>query len=65
MIVAGVGRALPLATVPLAYWLGVLTLAQLYVVAFLARASKCSSSFRTTRPSSRSSRARARLSARF
>lgn len=33
MIAADVGRALSLATIPIAYWLGDLTLAQLYVVA--------------------------------
>ena len=36
MIVADIGRAALLATVPVAYWFGALTLAQLYVVAFLA-----------------------------
>jgi predicted MFS family arabinose efflux permease len=33
MIVADVGRALAIASIPIAYWLGDLTLAQLYVVA--------------------------------
>ena len=36
MIIADIGRAALLATVPVAYWFGALTLAQLYVVAFLA-----------------------------
>jgi len=36
MIVTDAGRALLLATIPVAYWLGALTLTQLYVVAFLA-----------------------------
>ena len=36
LIAADIGRALVLATVPVAFVLGVLTLAQLYVVAFLA-----------------------------
>jgi MFS family permease len=36
MIVADVVRALTLASIPVAYWLGVLTLGQLYVVAFVA-----------------------------
>jgi MFS family permease len=35
MLAADIGRAALLFTVPLAYWLGELTLAQLYVVAFL------------------------------
>jgi MFS family permease len=35
MIVADIGRAALLATIPVAYWLDVLTLAQLYVVGFL------------------------------
>jgi MFS family permease len=35
MIVTALGRAALLVTIPVAYWLGVLTLAQLYVVAFL------------------------------
>jgi MFS family permease len=35
MIVADLGRAALLATIPVAYWLDVLTLAQLYVVGFL------------------------------
>lgn len=35
MIVTVVGRGALLLTIPIAYWLGVLTLAQLYVVAFL------------------------------
>jgi MFS family permease len=35
MIVTVVGRAALLLTIPVAYWLGVLSLAQLYVVAFL------------------------------
>ena len=35
MIATAVGRALLLATIPLAYWLGALTMAQLYVVSFL------------------------------
>jgi MFS family permease len=35
MIATALGRAALLATIPLAYWLGVLTLAQLYVVGFL------------------------------
>jgi MFS family permease len=35
MIVADLGRALLLATVPIAYWLDALTLTHLYVVAFL------------------------------
>ena len=38
MIWADWGRAALLATVPVAYWLGVLTMAQLYVVAFLTGA---------------------------
>lgn len=36
MIAADAGRALLMATVPVAYWLGALSMAQLYVVAFLA-----------------------------
>jgi MFS family permease len=36
MIVADLGRAALLATIPAAYWLDVLTLAQLYVVGFLS-----------------------------
>ena len=36
MIVSDLGRAALLATIPLAYWLDALTLAHLYVVAFLA-----------------------------
>jgi predicted MFS family arabinose efflux permease len=36
MIVADVGRALAMASIPIAYWLGHLTLAQLYVVAAVA-----------------------------
>jgi len=35
MIVTALGRAALLVTIPVAYWLGVLTLAQLYVVGFL------------------------------
>ena len=35
MIATALGRAALLATIPLAYWLGALTLAQLYVVTFL------------------------------
>ena len=35
MIAAAFGRAALLVTVPVAYWLGVLTFAQLYVVGFL------------------------------
>src|SRR3989440_4817411 len=35
MIFTAFGRAVLLATIPVAYWLGVLTLAQLYVVGFL------------------------------
>ena len=35
MIVTVVGRAALLLTIPIAYWLGVLTLVQLYIVAFL------------------------------
>ena len=35
MIAADVGRALSLATIPIAYWLGDLTLVQLYVVAVI------------------------------
>ena len=35
MIVTVVGRAALLATIPAAYWLGILSLAQLYVVGFL------------------------------
>jgi MFS family permease len=35
MIVTVVGRAVLLLTIPVAYWLGVLSLAQLYIVAFL------------------------------
>jgi MFS family permease len=35
MITTAVGRAALLATIPAAYWLGILTLAQLYVVSFL------------------------------
>ncbi|MGW6898818.1 MFS transporter [Streptomyces sp. NPDC054919] len=35
MIVTDLSRAVLLATVPLAFWLGILTLAQLFVVAFL------------------------------
>jgi MFS family permease len=35
MIATVVGRAALLATIPAAYWLGILTLAQLYVVSFL------------------------------
>jgi MFS family permease len=35
MIFTAFGRAALLATIPIAYWLGVLTLAQLYVVGFL------------------------------
>src|SRR5881628_2359434 len=35
MIFAAFGRAALLATIPVAYWLGVLSLAQLYVVGFL------------------------------
>ncbi|WP_433180764.1 MFS transporter [Actinoallomurus sp. CA-150999] len=35
MVSADLGRAVLLASVPLAYWLGVLTLGQLYLVAFL------------------------------
>jgi MFS family permease len=35
MIATALGRALLLATIPLAYWLDVLTMAQLYVVSFL------------------------------
>ncbi len=36
MIAADVGRAVLTATIPIAYWLGELTMGQLYVVAFLA-----------------------------
>jgi MFS family permease len=35
MIATAIGRAVLLATIPLAYWLGALTMAQLYVVSFL------------------------------
>ena len=35
MIATALGRAALLATIPLAYWLGILTMAQLYVVSFL------------------------------
>jgi MFS family permease len=35
MIATSVGRAALLATIPLAYWLGLLTMAQLYAVSFL------------------------------
>lgn len=38
LIAADLGRALALATVPLAYWLGVLGMAQLYVVAIVTSA---------------------------
>jgi MFS family permease len=59
MLAADVGRAALLLTVPVAYWLGALSLAQLYAVAFLTGTLRSSSSCRTARSSSRSSRASA------
>jgi MFS family permease len=59
MIAADLGRAALVATIPFAYALDVLTLAQLYVVAFLAGSLAVAFDLRIRRSSSRSHRASA------
>ena len=63
LIIGDLARALALVSIPVAHWLGVLTIWQLYAVAFVpgsGRSSSTSPTSRTCRPSSagiRSSRA--------